>query len=259
MWLLGAALSWAIEARGYIVKKDDRRFDGMIRWKASSRIYIVTLAGPTAVDFEVAPADVKELRIAEPAGLREAIKAAQDGRNDAALPALEKIAQDYAMLQWDEPATRWLAECLLRDGKADQAVKTCERVTDRKPDAGFAGDLAPVYWRALMAAGRTARLGDLLDAADKSPLPELQARGLIMRGELLRKQGDLKTALRDGYLRAIVLCDRAKAARAEALFRAISCFEELGQVSHAERMRKVLQTEHPDSEWAQRLKAGARP
>ncbi len=253
--LLTALPAAALEVQGTITTTDDKSFDGVIRWKGVAKVYIVS---KNNIDLEVVPGKVREITVAEPTGLREAIRAVQGGRLPQAIPVLVKLADDYAMLQWDVPATRWLAEAHLKDGKPDQAVRVCEQAVDHHPNGALDGELAPVYWRALLAAGRGSKLADLLDKAAGAAAPETQARAWTMRGEILRKQGDLKGALRDGYLRAIVLYPKTPVARAEALYRAMSCFEELGQLAYAEKMRKHLLTEYPDSEGAQRLKSGDR-
>ena len=84
-----------------------------------------------------------------------------------------------------------------------------------------------------------------------------------MHGEVLRRLSKNKEALRDGYLRTVVLFKGARDpatrdARAEALFKAAQCFDDLGLIAPASRMRTTCINEHADSEWAQRLKAGDR-
>jgi len=261
-WLVGCGLVVltalpvrALDVKGVITRTDDKQFEGVIRWKGVAKVYVVS---QNNIDFEIAPDKVRDISVAEPAGYREAVRAVQDGKLPQAIATLHKLADDYAMLQWDVPATRWLAEAHIKDGKPDLAIRACEQVIDHKPEAALAGDLAPVYWQALLAGGRSSKLADLLDKAANAPQPDVQARVLTMRGEILRKQGDLKGALRDGYLRAIVLCPKAQAARADALYRAMTCFEELGQIAHAEKMRKLLLADYPNSDGAQRLKSGDR-
>ena len=43
----------------------------------------------------------------------------------------------------------------------------------------------------------------------------------------------------------------------EALYKAAKCFEEKGQHSYAEKMRKELLSSYPQSEYAQRVRSGA--
>jgi len=222
---------------------------------------MVGAAGGATLRFEVAPGDVKALSVTEPPALQPAAQLVRDGKFQPAIVALEQVAQDYSMLQWDASALRWLAEAYVRDGKPEQAVRACERVTDQRPDMAIASEMAAWYWRALLAAGRNNKLDDLLKKADESPLPAAHARANNMHGELLRRQAKSREALRDGYLRTVVLFKGARDpalrdARAEALFKAAQCFDDLGLIAPATRMRSACSNEHADSDWARRLKAG---
>jgi len=80
---------------------------------------------------------------------------------------------------------------------------------------------------------------------------------------MLRKQAKSKDALRDGYLRTVVLFKGwrdplVREARAEALYKAAECFDDLGMITAATQMRTRCMAEHADSDWARRLKAGER-
>ncbi|MFZ4398224.1 MAG: tetratricopeptide repeat protein [Kiritimatiellia bacterium] len=266
LFLTAGSVQAGVEAQGEIITTDKpaKEFKGLVRWNATKKVYIVkTLSGATAIEFEVAGTSVKSLAVAEPADIRQAVQSVRDNKLPQAIVALDKLAQDYLMLQWDMVATRWLAEAYIRDGKPDLAVRACERVTDKRPDAAISGEMAPWYWQALLSAGRFNKLEDLLVFAAKSPMPDGQARANIIRGELLRKQGKSKEALREGYLRTVVLFKgwrdpAVRDARAEALFKAAQCFDDLGQISPATRMRTICMNEHADSRWSGKLKAGDR-
>lgn len=232
VWPLAAADITAV-----IVNTDNKAFEGVVCWKTTAKVYVITTKNQ--MEFEIAPDKVKEMRVAEPAGLREAIKAVQEGKVQKAIPVLDNIAQEYFMLlPWDERATRWLAEAHVKNGSPLDAVKACERIIDAR-SAAATGELCLAYWQALLAAGRNAKLTDQLDAAAKSTSPTVQARVYIMRGDILEKRNNLKDALREGYLRAVVLCPGARAARAEAIQRAAACFDKAGQGPHASRLRSA--------------------
>ena len=265
--LTAGSLQAAAEANGVIVNADGKPVRGLIRWKALNKVYIVKCntgtAGGAMIELEVPLAAVKSISVAEPPELRPAVQLVRDNKFQPAIAALDVLAQEYAMLQWDVSATRWLAEAYLRDGKPDQAVRACERVTDKRPEAGISGELAPAYWQALLAAGRNNKLEDLLNTTVQSGVPDGQARANVMRGEVLRKQAKSKDALRDGYLRTVVLFKgwrdpAVRDARAEALFKAAECFDDLGLIAPATKMRTICMNEHADSDWARRLKAGDR-
>jgi hypothetical protein len=274
VWRIGLAISFlllagsakaAAEAVGVIVT-DSREYRGLIRWNGLNKVYVVKSisgAAGTAIELEVPPSAVKSLSVTAPPALAAAIQQVKSGQLQPAIATLETVAKDYAMLQWDVPATRWLVDAYLRDGKAEPAVRACERVTDKQPETACSGELAPWYWQALLAAGRNNRLEDLLTAAAKSGSPDGQARANVMRGEMLRKQNRSKDALRDGYLRTVVLFKdwrdpAVREARAEALYKAAECFDDLGLIASATKMRTLCMTEHADSDWARRLKAGER-
>jgi len=256
----------AAEAAGEIVNTEGKSFKGLIRYKSLNKVYIVkSSAGPggAEMELEVPLATVRTLNVAEPAELRAAIQLVRDGKPQGAIPVLDKVAQEYSMLQWDVPATRWLSDAYIRDGKPEQAVRACERVIDKRPEAALSGEVAAAYWQALLAAGRNNKLEDLLALAAKSGAPDGQARANVMRGEMLRKQNKSKNALLDGYLRTIVLFKGwrdplVREARAEALFKAAECFDDLGMIAPATKMRTLCIGEHADSDWARRLKAGER-
>ena len=262
----GSAMA-AAEVNGVIVNTDGKQFRGVVRWKSLSKVYVVKSgaggAAGAAIELEVPLSSVKSISVAEPAELRPAIQLVRDGKFQPAIAALDPLAQDYAMLQWDVVATRWLADAYIHDGKPEQAVRACERVTEKRPDAAVSGELSSTYWQALLAAGRNNKLDELLEAAGKSGAPDGQARANVMRGEVLRKQGKSKDALRDGYLQTVVLFrgwpdPAVRDARAEALFKAAQCFDDLGMIAPASKMRTLCLNEHAESDWARRLKAGER-
>ena len=76
---------------------------------------------------------------------------------------------------------------------------------------------------------------------------------MTLNGDLLREL----FALIDGYLRTVVFFQGIKSVQPEALYKAAKCFEEKGQHSYAEKMRKELLSSYPQSEEARQLRAGA--
>ena len=262
----GSAQAASAEANGVIVNTEGKRFPGVITWHPVNKVYTVrksAQAGGAAIELEVPLSAVQSLTVAEPPELHAAEQLMRESKFPQAITVLDKLAQDYAMLQWDVPATRRLAEAYLRDGKPEPAVRACERVADKRPETALSGEMASAYWQALLAAGRNNKLEDLLTAAVKSGVPDGQARANVMRGEVLRKQSKSKDALRDGYLRTVVLFKgwrepAVREARAEALFKAAECFDDLGLIAPATKMRTLCMNEYADGEWARRLKNGER-
>jgi len=249
--LLAAGAAQALDVTGSLITQDDKPFNGVIKWKASGRVYIISA---NKVDLELPPAQIKEMTIPEPAGYADAVKAVQDGHPDQAIPALDRIAQDYLMLKWDEPATRYLVQAYLAKGDAAGALRACDKVIAFKPEAAYSGDMAPLYWQALLKSDKPSKLEDLIDQAIKTGSPDSTASALTMRGDMLSAKGDFKGALKDGYLRVVTLFRSVKAAQHEALFKAAKAFDQLNQPSRAEMMRKQLLTEFGSSEWAAQIK-----
>jgi tetratricopeptide (TPR) repeat protein len=251
--LLAACAARAADVAGSLVTQDGKTFSGVVRWKASAKVYVVSTG---KIDLEFPPSQVREMTVPEPPGYAEAVKAVREGRPQQAVPALERIAQDYAMLQWDEPATRALAEACLAGGDVPGALRACDRVIAARPEAAYAGEMAPLYWQALLRSGRASRLEDLLEQAVKTGAPEAAASALVMRGDALSAKGDFRAALKDGYLRVVTLFRAVRAVQPEALFKAAKAFDQMNQPGRAEAMRKQLLAEFGGSDWAAQVKGG---
>jgi hypothetical protein len=252
--ILAAGVVQSADVTGSIVTTEGKPFTGVIKWKGATRVYVITAS---KMDLEFAPAQIKDMTIPEPAGLKEALKAVQEKRPQQAIPVLERIAQDYIMLQWDETATRALAEACLSSGDTAGALRACDKVIAAKPEAAYSGEMAPLYWQALLKSNKTVKLDDLLEQAIKTGTPDATAYALIMRGDILVAKGDFKGALKDGYLRVITLFRAVRGAQPEALYKSAKALEQLNQVPRAETMRKQLLLEFKDSEWAHQVKGGS--
>lgn len=253
MLFLVAGAAQAVDVTGTLINQEGKSFTGSIKWKGSTHVYVIS-AGK--IDLEMPPAQIKDMSIPEPAGYADAIKAVKEGRPQQAIPVLDRIAQDYVMLQWDEPATRALTEAYLKNNDVANALRACDKVISAKPEAAYAGEMAPLYWQALLKSDRTSKLEGLLDQAIKTGGPEATAFALIMRGDSLSAKNDFKGALKDGYLRVITLYRSIRSAQPEALFKASKAFDQINQASRAEIMRKQLLTEFGSSEWASRVTGG---
>jgi len=243
---------------GSVMTMDEKVFTGTIGWKSAARKFVVTITTSSRqqIETELAPEQVKKMLIAKPRGFDEAAQAVQAGKGEGAIPILDKIAQDYAMLQWDEPATRWLVEAYMQKGEPANAVKAAERIIALRPETGYKGDMAVTYWQALLKSDRAAKLEGLLDDAVKSGQREASAYALILRGDLILKRGDskenLEAALRDGYLRVITLFRAVRAAQPEALYKTAKCLEKLGQTARAGEQMDLLRKDFAASEWARK-------
>lgn len=238
-----------------ITTTEGRKIQGAIKWLPRQKAYGITAKGSNA-ELEMEPASISEINVPRPRELDQAITAIKSGGAATAVPVLQKIATDYAMLQWDTVATRYLAEAHLQAGDANAALSVCESVIKINPEAAYLGEMAPSYWQALLGLKRTAKLQELLTKAVKSGDRRASAFALIARGDLIVAEGDgheiSRKALRDGYLRVITLYRSEREPQAEALYKAAQCFEKLGQTARADQLRTTLRTDYADSEWARK-------
>ena len=239
---------------GVITKTGGQRISGVIRWQPASRVYMVTTKENVAL--KVGAGEVARIQVRKPAELASAVQMVQAGRHAAAIPALEKIMAAYAMLEWDIPSGIWLAEAHLKSDSAKKSVQVCEALISAHPEVALSGELASVYWDALLESGQFAKLRRHLTEAIARGSRDVAALAQIKRGDIDRKEGNLKEALVDGYLRTIVLFNQVREVQPEALFKAAKCFEELGQHSYAEKMRKRLLAEFPQDSYTKNIKSG---
>lgn len=253
--LLGTGISIRADVPGRITTTDGRQLQGQVRWQPVQKQYVLTIQqGNLPVVLNLQPSQVAEVRVAPPPGWNELLQAIRDGRAAQSIPQLEKILKDYAMLQYDTVAGQVLAQIHMRENRAADALRVAEAVIASKPEAGTTSDLAPVYWEAMLATGRTGKLAPALEEAIKSAPRPVAARAHTLRGDLLKSEGRARDALKDGYLRTIALFRDVRDAQPEALFKAAVAFEELQQVQYAETMRQRLLSGYADSEYAKRLR-----
>ena len=98
----------------------------------------------------------------------------------------------------------------MQAGNADKAIAVCEKVIAADPEAAYLGEMAPVYWQALIKRERLSKVEELLGKAIKTGDRPASANALIARGDLIQAGGGdanelAKKALRDGYLRVVTL------------------------------------------------------
>ena len=228
-----------------------------LRWMPASKKYAVTMGSASGGQMEqqMSPSEISRKLVAPPAGWKELVGQVSKSP-DAALPKLMQIVESYKMLEYDEQAAYIAGTILLRKGRADEVIKLCEKVALDNPKASTVSVMAPVYWSALVATGKTAggTLSKMLNEAVASAPRPVAAQALIVRGDMLKKEGRTADALKDGYLRCVFLFVQEKTAHAEALYKASLAFDELHQPTYAERMRQTLLTDHKDSEFARKLR-----
>ena len=236
--MAAAASAFAIQGS---ISTDSETVTGDIKWHARDKKYIIE-KGKITKEFELAK--VTGLDIPKPKGYDSAVQSVEAGQGAAAVATLTKIVTDYRMLQWDKPAGRYLALAHLAAGNAKKAFDVCAPIVAEDKDAGWTGDLAAAYWQALLKLGKTDQLEGLLKKAASSGNRQSSAAALVMRGDIIVQGSNdageaLKQALRDGYMRVVLMyqdqdCRRE---RAEAMRKAATCFDKLGQAARAEQLR----------------------
>ena len=245
--IIGLAVLTAAEAfaiQGTISTETDSK-TGDIKWQARKKTYELAYKnGKAEVTAEFPLADVTSLDIPKPAGYDKAVQMVEGGQGAAAIAVLTKIVSEYRMLQWDKPAGRYLALAYIASGNAQKAYDACASIISEDKTAAYTGDLAAAYWQALLKLGKTDQLEGLLKKAATSGSRQSSAAALVMRGDMIVGASndapeELKRALRDGYLRVVLMYQDAECARerGEALLKAAACFDKLGQSARAENLR----------------------
>lgn len=252
-----AAIALRADVPAKITTTDGRQLQGVVRWQPVQKQYVLSVpqpGGAAMLTLNLPPSQVADIRVPAPPGWDDLVRQVQSGQPAAAIPRLEAIVKEYAMLQYDVVAGTVLAQIHLRENRAADALRVAEAVIAAKPDAGTTSDLAPIYWEAMLATGKTAKLGPALEVAIKSAPRPVAARAHTLRGDQLKAEGRTRDALKDGYLRTVTLFRDVRAAQPEALFKAAKAFEELQQVQYAETMRQRLLSGFADSDYAKRLR-----
>lgn len=240
--ILAAASAFAIQGT---LTTETETLTGEIKWQGRNKQYVISVKkGSTMVDMERKLEVVTRLDIPKPAGYDKAVQSVEAGQGTAAIPVLSKIVADYRMLQWDKPAGRYLVLAHLAAGNAQKAYDACLPIISEDKSAGWTGDFASAYWQALLRLGKKEQLESLLKKAASSGDRAASAAALVMRGDIIVQGSndapeELKKALRDGYMRVVLMYQDAecRSARADALLKAAKCFDKLGQASRAENLR----------------------
>jgi len=253
-----APAAQAADIRGALIKVNDQRVPdrgvATIRWMPSQKRYLVTVEG--GIQIQVPLEQVRRLEIPKPANLDAAIQAAQRSPSSA-IPVLKDIADVYTMLEWDVVAARWLGEAYMKMKQYKDAVDSLDKVAQANPGAVRSGELFKTYCEALRLAGMKARLKKLLLDVIENGSRETVALAQIVRADMDVESGDNKGALVDGYLRTILLFQDIRAVQPEALYKAMKAHEKLGEHSHAEKWKRKLLQDYPDSTYSRELRGAS--
>lgn len=238
---------------GTITTLSGGRQEGLLRWLNASKKYTVTTS---RMATEVQLDDVASIDVKKPATLDAAIKKVQSGAAASAIPTLEAIMTTYSRLTWDRVAARWLVDAYVKTGNTAKASKACDAIIRTDESAGYKGEFAVAYWRILMAEKKDARLKLLLEKAIASGDMYSAAFALLTRGNAAMAKGSAAAncteALKDGYLRVILLYGDVQDAIPEALYMGAKAFDGRQNASRADKLRTQLKASYPTSEWATR-------
>ena len=257
----GETLHAAAAAQGTVYKKDGGQVSGIVKWSVRDKGYAVTQkqANGSTMDLTIPLKEVDRLEIKQPQGMDQLIAQVETGKGSSAIAGLQKIADDYAHLQWDLVAGSYLARAYIDSNNGAKALDICQKIIDVDPSAGYRGDLAPTYWQALIKNNKGATLEKMLAKAATSGDRFSSGSALIARGDACRAKEDTPAAARqalvDGYLRVVLLYTDAEVAarlRPEALYKAAQCFERIGQTARASDLRTELKGRYASSPWAAR-------
>ncbi len=259
-WLLGATI---VSVMGIVpclasgphlatlIKRDGGKISGSVRYMASSKSYEIR-KDKVASQIPVRNV-VKVILKDQPAQLKPAIIAVQRGQYASAIAPLKKIKTDYEMFGPDVIAAQYLAKAYVNLNKPADAVRMCKEVLSSNPQAIDDPKFAGVYWDALLKDNKLAMLRRVLDEVIQKGSHEIVAVALVKRGDVYMAKGETKNALRDGYLRTILMFQDVKHIQPEALYKAIKAHQAIGQHPYAEKWRKRLLAGYPTSEYAKKI------
>jgi tetratricopeptide (TPR) repeat protein len=242
-----------VQGRLYL-KNDPRPKEGKIRALPGFNKYVVTtMVGNNPVAVEIEGFRVERVEVAKPADLDKTIRQVQT-QPAAAIPALKKIMEDYVWLNWDMVAARYLLDAYLKSGQASKAVETANQIIGQNRMAVDNADFLTAYVDAMVADNKESGVENILTEAIKKGGRDIAAVAYVKRGNILKKKGNAKEALVEGYLRVTEMFQEQKDAQPEALYQAAKCFEELGMGTQAERMRTRLRSsQFAGSPWVEKL------
>ncbi len=253
--MLCAAASQTFAIKGTIIKSANKdRTSGDIRWQASSKKYLITTKD--GITMTLKPSQVDRVIVRKPASFDKAKRDVLAKRYAVALPVLQKIMKDYRMMGWDVKATRYAAEAQLGLKNPTKAISLCQTLIENNPKAAYQGELAEIYWRALVEADRKATLRKVMAKAIKEGPRDLVPLIQIRRADVDMKAEKYEDALIDGYLRTVFFFKEDKKYMPEALYKAAQCFDQLNNPAKAEWCRKELTTGFPNSAYGKKIALG---
>ncbi|MBU0678264.1 MAG: tetratricopeptide repeat protein [Verrucomicrobia bacterium] len=248
---LSLAVLHSAQAAPYVILKNGKKIGGKdIRAKSDGTIVLTT---PTGDQFTFAAAQVDKAVADRPAEFETAVRMIQAKKYDDAIKILDKVARDYSFLEWDNEALAQTAKAYALKGDSSRAVSTYEKLFKASPERAGDSALQWEYRGSLLAAGNHAKLEtELTETIEKGSRSDA-ARAQLMRGDIKKAKGDLKSAAMD-YLRTVVLFEKERDVQPEALLKTANALEQLKD-KRAGDMYKKLVNEYPASAEAAQARA----
>jgi len=200
--------------------------------------------------------DVVRLSIQKPKEINQAAAFMAKKQYSSAIPLLKRVEAQYKDLQWDTMALRGLAECYFESGMASEGIKMVEAAMSSGGDS-LSPSIVQKYWDELIKVKDYAKLERSIESVIATGARGVAAVAQIKRGDMLKEKGQLREAAVDGYLRTVVFYQEEKEAREEAVYKAMKVFQDLGQQTYADKMRKILLSDYPKGVWTKKAQTGA--
>jgi len=234
-----------------IKKIDGKVLEGIrIKWFETRREYQVENADGSMIP--VALDDVDIIEVEKPAEFDKAVQAVAAKQFDVAIPILEDLVVKYRRLQWDAKSREILASACLAKGDYKKASQVLGDLMAGTAKNQITDEHHVMYWTALMGAQMIATLKKDLNENLAGDSKSLAALAMIKRGDISKSEGKRDDALLD-YMRVVILCDEAREAHPEALFKAAQLLEDMRDQARAEELRKKLVSLYPSSVYARKL------
>lgn len=241
------------EGASILHKKNGQALEARtIRWRALTKEYQLEFDDGSMVPVPLA--DVESVEVDKPADIGKAEKLISEKNYDAAIPILEGVASQYAMLQWDAAAREMLANLYCAKGDYKKGLQALEDYFAKSSKDLAPDDLRNMYWVALLGAQRNATLKAELEEAIKAGSKTLVPIAMTRRGDLARAEGRREDAFLD-YMRVVLVYSPAKELHPEALSKAAQVLDATND-RRADELRKRLAREFPDSPYARRSGGG---
>lgn len=246
LWV--SALFAEAQVAVYLKGIDEPKRGDTLRYVASSKNYILIVGGvQLALPFE----SVERVEIPKPAAMIEAEKMVTDGRLTSAIPILEELAVDFAVLQWGPKAEALLADAYAKAGHHAKALTTYSELFKKTPAGDVPFQTRQNYWAAMLGGQRLdALVVELLNAVDHGPRVEA-AHAQVMLGDVRRAQNKTQDAFLE-YLRASLLFEDVGDVQPEALFKAAEMLDVLRDPRAGDLRKRVVQ-KYPASEYARKV------